>query len=95
VFVRSNAAGANDGSSWADAYTSLRAALENTASGEIWVARGTYRPVNCDPCTEADKEATFNLPPGVQLFGGFAGSETVRSQRDYKMASMILSFLIL
>jgi len=91
VFVRSNAAGANDGSSWANAYTDLQTALANTSAGEIWVARGTYRPVNCSPCSEAAKETAFRLPPGVQLYGGFNGTESELTQRDWTANATILS----
>ncbi len=91
VFVRSNAAGANDGTSWADAYTGLATALANTSTGEIWVAGGTYRPASCSPCTEADMQIAFRIPPNVQLYGGFAGNENLRSQRDWVANPTILS----
>ncbi len=91
VFVRTGAAGAADGSSWADAYPDLATALANTSSGEIWVAAGTYRPTSCDPCTDTDRQQAFFLPPNVQLYGGFAGTETNRQQRDSDNQLTILS----
>lgn len=91
VFVRANATGANDGSSWANAYTDLKQALDATSAGEVWVAAGTYRPVNCNPCSETEKALFFNLPPEVQLYGGFNGTETAREQRDPETQTTILS----
>ncbi len=91
VFVNLNASGANNGTSWANAYTNLQTALANTPSGEIWVARGTYQPVECNPCSQADKEISFQIPPDVQLYGGFAGTESILSQRDWLVNPTLLS----
>lgn len=81
--------GAGDGSSWADAYPSLADALAGAASGsEIWVAAGTYTPTTTasDPRT-----ATFQLNNGVAVYGGFAGNETQRDQRDWQTNVTLLS----
>lgn len=91
VFVDASAGGSNDGSSWANAYTDLQIALTNTASGEIWVANGTYKPTTCNPCVTTDLEIAFNIPPGVQLYGGFAGGETALGERDWATNFAILS----
>jgi gliding motility-associated-like protein len=91
VFVSLNATGANDGSSWVNAYTDLQTALTNTSEGEMWVARGTYRPLNCTPCNLADKEISFQIPPDVQVYGGFIGTESNRSQRNWEANPTILS----
>lgn len=43
IFVDGNAGGAEDGTSWGDAFTTLSAALENSVGGqEILMAAGTY-----------------------------------------------------
>ncbi len=72
--------GGNNGTSWADAYTDLQSALAAAASGNhIWVAAGTYKPT-----ATASRDIYFEIPNGVELYGGFAGAETDTSQRtDY------------
>ena len=72
--------GGNNGTSWADAYTDLQTAITNAVSGNhIWVAAGTYKPT-----ATASRDIYFEIPNGVELYGGFAGTETDTSQRmDY------------
>ena len=78
VYVNATATGANNGSSWANAYTTVPPALSSANSGdEIWVAAGTYKPT-----TTSDRTASFALKNGVGVYGGFNGTETLRSQRD-------------
>ncbi len=83
-FVKHNATGANDGSSWANAYTSLQTALAAVSAGELWVAQGTYRP-------GALTTDTFAMKSGVTLYGGFAGVESLLSQRVWSLHPTILS----
>jgi predicted outer membrane repeat protein len=65
-------------SSWAAA-CELQTALGSAGAGdEIWVAAGTYTPT-----TGTDPNATFTLANGVGVYGGFAGTETARSQRSW------------
>jgi hypothetical protein len=78
VYVKSDATGANNGTSWADAYTDLTAALDNTASGQIWVAKGTYKPGGTTPTASS----VFTVSNPVEIYGGFAGTETMLSQRN-------------
>jgi hypothetical protein len=86
VYVDVDATGANTGASWADAFTSLQAALAVTGSGEIWVAEGIYTPTS-----DTDRTASFALKNCVALYGGFAGGETERDQRDWVAHPAILS----
>ncbi|MEW6357792.1 MAG: choice-of-anchor Q domain-containing protein [Planctomycetota bacterium] len=89
IFVDWSAAGANNGTSWNDAYTDLQTALANAASGdEIWVADGTYTP---DGAVPGSRTLSFQLRDGVSVYGGFAGTETLRSQRDWVTNVTILS----
>lgn len=79
LYVDADATGANDGSSWTDAFTGLQDALAAAGPGtELWIAEGVYRP----GAPGASRTVTFDLPPGVSLYGGFNGSETSLGQRD-------------
>ncbi len=84
--------GADDGTSWQDAFLHLQDALATATAGyEIWVAAGTYRPDVGAGFTPGDRAATFTLPAGVAVYGGFAGTETERSQRDWTAHGSVLS----
>ena len=77
------AVGADDGSSWGDAYTDLQSALGVVAEGdEIWVAQGVYKPT-----TGTSRLTSFELDKGVALYGGFLGNESELSQRNDDPAS--------
>jgi hypothetical protein len=76
IFVDDDANGANDGSSWADAFTDLQDALAIAKYGdEIWVADGIYKPdcSSVDPNGSGDRQTTFQLINGVAIYGGYAG----------------------
>jgi hypothetical protein len=88
IYVKASATGNNDGSSWADAYTSLQDALDHSSvdKKEIWVAAGTYIPSKqTDP--DVPRTATFQLISGVNIYGGFAGNESKLSQRILSVAN--------
>ncbi|MBK7872228.1 MAG: hypothetical protein IPJ74_16915 [Saprospiraceae bacterium] len=76
MYVDEDATGANDGTSWMDAYNDLQDALAVACScdgTQIWVADGTYYPDEGIGQTDDDLNSTFNLCPGVSLYGGFQG----------------------
>lgn len=67
IYVDAAASGANDGSSWTNAYTDLQAALAAAVDGDsIRVAEGTYKPTS-----GTDRALSFQLPFGVTLEGGY------------------------
>jgi len=90
------AAGANDGSSWANACTRLQDAMAVAkAAGkpvEIRVARGVYKPDQGTGITPGDQGATFQLLNGVTLKGGYAGAAAPDpNARDIELYETILS----
>ena len=87
LYVKADATGANSGTSWTNAYKDLQKALTAAAWGdEIWVAAGTYKPT-----TGTDRTISFAMTAGVGIYGGFAGTETARSQHDWSTNATILS----
>ncbi len=62
----------NDGSSWALAKRTVQAGIEATAlhGGEVWVRTGTYK-------------IQIKLWSYVYVYGGFAGTENNRNERDW------------
>ena len=60
---------------------------------QIWIAEGTYIPVDVEgrEVADSDRQISFVIPSGVELYGGFTGGETELSQRDYESNETILS----
>ena len=84
--------GANDGSSWANAFQGTGAvqdALNIVAAGEdIYAADGLY----ITSTTTGERALSFRLRTGVTLFGGFAGGEASPDERPpFGTAVSILS----
>ena len=85
IYVKSGSTG--NGSAWNNAYGSLQSAITAAQAGdEIWVAAGTYKPT-----TGTDRTASFTLKNNVAIYGGFAGTETARNQRNIASNATILS----
>jgi hypothetical protein len=75
------------GSTWASPCGLQHALKDMAVSGdELWVKAGTYTPT-----TDANRSATFQLKTGVALYGGFAGTETTRDQRNWVINRVTLS----
>jgi len=77
IYVDADATGANDGSSWTDAFKYLQDALADTNAAdmpvEIRVAQGIYKPDQGANQIPGDRKATLRLIDGATLKGGFAG----------------------
>jgi hypothetical protein len=88
VYVDKNVAVPGDGSSWSEAFDNLQNALAAVyPCDEIWVADGTYKPTT----NPGDPNATFTLGRAVSLYGGFAGGESHRYERNWLDSPTTLS----
>lgn len=71
-YVKAGATGS--GTSWSDASGDLFNTINASQPGdEVWVAEGTYQPPNGQE---------FVMKANVNIYGGFAGTETSLAQRD-------------
>ncbi len=87
TYVNQSATGANDGTSWENAYTSIDSALAKTDSGEILLVGGTYRH-------DGDSTGvyrTYYVKSPVGIYGGFAGTEASLDERDVAANPTILT----
>jgi len=72
LYVDSTATGANNGSSWSNAFVELQDALAIALAGElILVAAGVYYPDQGIGQSNNARESTFSIPDGVTLRGAF------------------------
>lgn len=73
--------GANNGATWSDAFQGvdgLQNALTAAVAGDqIWVAAGVYKPT-----TTTTRTIYFQLKNGVEVYGGFDGTESSLAQRS-------------
>src|SRR5947209_5116367 len=70
-FVSPAGSNSNNGRAWTRAKKTIQAAINSASQGDqIWVKKGTYLeyPV---------------LAPKLSIYGGFAGTETTRFQRNW------------
>lgn len=77
-YVSSRATDTGDGSSWANATTLTKALDKAVAGDQIWVQG--FETLTGNNLYVAPKEG-FAVKSGVQLYGGFAGTESRLSQR--------------
>ncbi len=94
VYVKQNASGTGDGSSWDNAMDDILEAIgiASLLDGvQVWVATGTYYGD-----TTAASENAFTVVDGVNVYGGFAGVEPANydlSLRDLELNETILDGL--
>ncbi|UCG34109.1 MAG: hypothetical protein JSU68_05625 [Phycisphaerales bacterium] len=82
-----------DGSTWALAYTYLQDAIAASVSGDqIWVKAGTYKPdEGTTGQTPLNRNESFHLVDGVEVYGGFDGTEATLADRAGLFEQTILS----
>jgi len=89
IFVNHLSSGGGNGSSWDNAFNSLREAAElaslfpDKKMKEIWIAAGTYKPDGIDNY--------FLLSANTSFIGGFAGNESDVNARDISANKTIIS----
>jgi uncharacterized repeat protein (TIGR01451 family) len=92
IYVDTDATGAATGLSWTDAYTNLQDALSIATTGyEIWVAEGIYYPDEGIGQINDVITSTFTMTDGVAIYGGFAATETLQTQRNWEANITVLS----
>ncbi len=89
-YVDVAASGANDGSSWSNAFSGVdglaNALAVAVAGDQLWVAQGTYKPT-----AGTSRSVAILLKTGVEIYGGFAGGESSLAQRDVATHVTVLS----
>ncbi len=76
IYVDLNATGANDGTSWTDAYVNLQTAIDAADPGEaLWVAEGTY-------INDIDGVNSFSISNSLTIYGGFTNVMETLEERD-------------
>lgn len=80
----------HNGTSWDQAYASVQKAIDDLATqpgvpGEVWIAGGTYEPTAL--INGSGTPASFRMHDGISVYGGFAGTESSKSDRT-KSGSM-------
>ena len=80
IHVTPTGSGTGTGAGWANATTLETAVSVATSGTAIWVQAGTY-----------NLSATLVVPQGVRVYGGFAGTETTLSQRNFATNRTIIN----
>lgn len=87
-YVKPFATGTGDGSSWENASGNLQNMIDELAKnnpqnlpGEVWVAAGTYVP-QVQVISGTTYSASFLMRDGICVYGGFAGDESSKQERE-------------
>ncbi|CAG5000249.1 hypothetical protein DYBT9275_02424 [Dyadobacter sp. CECT 9275] len=94
--------GKNNGADWENAFSgpyafarAMQYAQSHSSVKDVWVTKGTYytayRADTHSDTNPLDPNNAFVLTDGVKIYGGFTGSETDITLRDWKTNVTILS----
>jgi len=75
---KDNTSGTEDGTSWGTAFDTIQEGVDAAfadGGGDVWVAEGTYT---------GGANFVVTMEEGVYLYGGFAGSESNREERNWE-----------
>ena len=98
LYVKPQATGTGDGSSWDNAMSDLQAAINKLADssgkkGEVWVAAGKYTPTRrIGDASATNVPQAFQMKDGISVYGGFAGNETSIAARKMKYSDKLWSY---
>ncbi|WP_236978598.1 right-handed parallel beta-helix repeat-containing protein, partial [Membranihabitans maritimus] len=91
AYVDSIATGANNGTSWANAFTDLQDALqavrECSDMDSIFVAKGTYYPTP----DGMNRDSSFVIPDSAVVLGGFPSGGGMLADRDWELNLTVLN----
>lgn len=95
-YVKPDGSDMNSGDSWDAAYRTIQHAIDALAAtpgmpGEVWVAAGTYEPTTYLE-DNPNYPASFRMSDGISVYGGFAGTETSKAEREIKAGGMPWDF---
>ena len=77
--------GSGTGKSWSEAFGAIQDAVDaasEAGGGDVWVTAGTY--------TTSTTDNVVVMKSHVRLYGGFAGTETTRNERDWEINKTII-----
>ena len=88
-----NESGPEDGLTWPTAFATIQPAIDaahDAGGGEVWVAEGTYSNERTSVVefeglglvSPSVDTGSLRTRDGVDMYGGFAGTEMTRNDRD-------------
>lgn len=92
-YVNGSVGSSGNGTSWATAFKTIQEGIDaaynslttpSSQNAQVWVKEGTYYVyIN-------STDNTISMKEGVQIYGGFIGTETNLTQRDYETNETII-----
>ncbi|HRK05862.1 MAG TPA: hypothetical protein PLW14_12285 [Chlorobiota bacterium] len=97
IYVNAIAEPGGDGRSWNTAFRYVSDGISVAAAGdELWIARGSYPVDRGEGFTRGDRSSKLVVSKAIQIYGGFAGTESHRELRDwYRKPTIITGDLLL